>query len=317
MPLAGQVHLAVRPLRAPARPDRPQEVHLPVQPNVPSHPAVDAAMSAAASLLGMEVVFLGGLTEDTFTFERVHTSSTWPGVEAGRSTSRTDTFCHRLLGGAPSSTSDAANDPAYADAPIRSVLGIGSYVGVPVHDASGRVVATLCGIDRGHVEVEGQTVEVLTRLAEVISAHLGQLAAEGVVIRRTPGGGWAVSDPSGGVDGETATGDLTSAMVLADLLASEVAPGGRPARSDGPLDELGQLRLSVKQLEHALAARVLVEQAIGVLTERQHSSPRDAFERLRKVARSRGRKVHDLAREVVLSSTDPAVPLPPELAGRR
>jgi hypothetical protein len=35
------------------------------------------------------------------------------------------------------------------------------------------------------------------------------------------------------------------------------------------------------------------------------------------VARSRGRKVHDLAREVVMSSSDPAVPLPPELAGRR
>ncbi len=75
--------------------------------------------------------------------------------------------------------------------------------------------------------------------------------------------------------------------------------------------------MSVKQLEHALAARVVVEQAIGVLTERQRSSPRQAFERLRKVARSRGRKVHDLAREVVMSANDPAVPLPPELAGRR
>ena len=74
--------------------------------------------------------------------------------------------------------------------------------------------------------------------------------------------------------------------------------------------------MSVKQLEHALAARVVVEQAIGVLTERQHSSPRQAFERLRKVARSRGRKVHDLSREIVMSATDPAVPLPPELAGR-
>ena len=42
-----------------------------------------------------------------------------------------------------------------------------------------------------------------------------------------------------------------------------------------------------------------------------------AFERLRKVARSRGRKVHDLAKEVVASAHDPSVPLPPELAGRR
>jgi AmiR/NasT family two-component response regulator len=73
----------------------------------------------------------------------------------------------------------------------------------------------------------------------------------------------------------------------------------------------------VTQLEHALTARVLVEQAIGVLAERQRLTPRAAFERLRKAARSRGKKVHDLARMVVASANDPAVPLPPELAGRR
>ncbi len=104
---------------------------------------------------------------------------------------------------------------------------------------------------------------------------------------------------------------------LPDLLASEITPGARPPKGDAPLDEVGQLRMSVKQLEHALAARVIVEQAIGVLTERQRSSPRQAFERLRKVARSRGRKVHDLSKEIVMSATDPSVPLPPELAGRR
>jgi hypothetical protein len=150
---------------------------------------------------------------------------------------------------------------------------------------------------------------VLEQLADVVSAHLGPLIDEGVVIRRSREGGWAVGDDR--------TGDLTSAMVLADLLAGELQTGARPPRGEQPLDEVGQLRLSVKQLEHALAARVVVEQAIGVLTERQHSTPREAFERLRKVARSRGRKVHDLAKEVVLSSKDPAVPLPPELAGRR
>ena len=278
-------------------------------PSVPPHPAIDAAMSTAASLLGMEVVFLGGLTDDTFTFERVHTTATWPGVEAGASASLHDTMCQRLLDGAPSSTSDAAADPAYSGVPIREKLGITSYVGVPVRDAAGRVVATLCGIDRDNVPVDDHTLAVLTRLADVVSAHLGPMATEGVVIRRAPEGGWRVDD------GEP--GDLTSAMVLADLLADDLAPRGRPGRGDGELDELAKLRLSVSQLEHALAARVVVEQAIGVLTERQHTAPREAFERLRKVARSRGRKVHDLAREVVLSSTDPAVPLPPELAGRR
>ncbi len=276
---------------------------------IPSHPAIDAVMSTAASVLGMEIVFLGGLTEDTFTFEKVTANAEWPGVEEGRSGPREGSLCHRLLAGAPARTSDAANDPAYADAAKRSELGITSYVGVPIADASGKVVATLCGIDRGSVEVSDEALKVLQSLADVIAAHLGPLIAEGVVIRRAPEGGWSVGDHH--------TGDLTSAMVLADLLASELAPGNRPPKGEAPLDELGQLRMSVKQLEHALAARVLVEQAIGVLTERQRSSPRQAFERLRKVARSRGRKVHDLSREIVMSATDPAVPLPPELAGRR
>ena len=276
--------------------------------HVPDHPAIDAVLSSAASLLGMEVIFLGRVTEDSFTFERVHATADWPGIEQGATASRTDSFCHRLLGGAPAATSDAANDPAYADSPIREKAGITSYVGVPVTDTSGRVVATLCGIDRGPVEVSEETIEVLRQLARVVAAHLGPMLNEGIVIRRSPEG-WQVGDER--------TGDLTSAMVLADLLAAELAPGPRPARTEQPLDEVGQLRLSVKQLEHALAARVVVEQAIGVLTERQRSSPRDAFERLRKVARSRGRKVHDLAKQVVMSSTDPSVPLPPELAGRR
>jgi GAF domain-containing protein len=276
-----------------------------------AHPAIDAVLSTAASMLGMEVVFIGGLTEDSFTFERVHASDGlgWDIPPEGAVLERAGTLCHRLLAGGPSATKDAENDPIYSDAAARSQFGITSYVGVPIRDSSGHVVGTLCGIDRDHVAVEADVIDVLSQLAVVVSAHLGPLVDEGVVIRRAPEGGWAV--------GADNAADLTSAMVLADLLANELQPGMRPARTEQPLDELGQLRLSVKQLEHALAARVVVEQAIGVLTERQRSSPRDAFERLRKVARSRGRKVHDLAKEVVMSATDPSVPLPPELMGRR
>ena len=276
---------------------------------LPQHPAIDAVMATAASLLGMEIIFLGGLTPDSFTFERVRAHAEWPGVKEGGTVERTSTLCHYLLAGAPSRTSDAPREPAYAQAGVVAELGITSYVGVPIRDGSGTVVATLCGIDRASVEVSDETLEILGRLGEVIATHLGPVVAEGVIIRRAPEGGWAVGDHE--------TGDLTSAMVLADLLAEDLSPGSRPSKTDAVLDEVGQLRMSVTQLEHALAARVVVEQAIGVLTERQHSSPRQAFERLRKTARSRGRRVHDLAREIVLSATDPGVPLPPELAGRR
>lgn len=277
-----------------------------------THPTIDAVLSTAATLLGMEVVFIGGVTDESYVFERIRTADglDWQIPSEGDVLERASTLCHLLLSGAPSSTtSDAANDPVYSAAAARSMFGITSYVGVPVRDASGQIVATLCGIDRNRVAVPGQAIDVLRQLAEIVSLHLGPEVEQGVVIRRSPEGGWAVGNDS--------TSDLTSAMVLADLLAGELQPGARPPRTEQPLDEVGQLRLSVKQLEHALAARVVVEQAIGVLTERQHSSPRDAFERLRKVARSRGRKVHDLAKEVVMSANDPAVPLPPELAGRR
>lgn len=280
-----------------------------VPPDELSHPAIDAVLATAASLLGMEVVFIGGLTEETFTFERVLAAGPWPEVSEGVRAPRADSMCQRMLSSGTPATSDAAHSPVFADAGTRTSLGITSYVGVPVRDASGHVVATLCGIDRSSVEVSEHAVQVLSELAEVVSAHLGELVETGTVIRRSPAGGWEVAGES--------TGDLTSAMVLADLLAREIGPGERPRRPDEPLDEVAQLRLSVTQLEHALAARVVVEQAIGVLTERQKHSPREAFERLRKVARSRGRKVHDLAKQVVQSASDPAVPLPPELAGRR
>jgi hypothetical protein len=268
------------------------------------HPAIGAALATAADLLGMEVVFIAGLSDEDFAFERVY--GELPGLTEGRTIPRIQTFCHRLLAGAPRSTSDAANDPAYADVPTREEFGITSYVGVPVRDPDGKVVGTLCGVDRRSVPVPATTLAVLDELAGVIEAHVGGTDS-GVIVRRLPGG-WRV--------GSCEEDDLTSAMVLADLLAEGFEPSGRPPRLDDA-DEVGRLRAAVAQLEHALAARIAVEQAIGVLAERQHLTPRAAFERLRKAARSRGRKVHELARMVVASVSDPSVPLPPELAGRR
>jgi hypothetical protein len=270
------------------------------------HPAVGAALATAADLIGMEVVFVGGLTDDEFSFVRV--LGDMPGVEEGLTLPRGDSFCHRLLAGAPSSTADAAHDPAYADAPARAAFGITSYVGVPVHDGTGRVVGTLCGVDRHSVPVPDDALHVLQALAGVIEAHVDG-GSESAVIRRTPTG-WRV--------GAAAEDDLMTALVLADLLTADAGGGGsRPPRADEAVTEVDRLRIAVGQLEHALSARVVVEQAIGVLAERQHLPPRAAFERLRKAARSRGKKVHDLARMVVASVNDPAVPLPPELAGRR
>ncbi len=75
-----------------------------------------------------------------------------------------------------------------------------------------------------------------------------------------------------------------------------------------------KLEQTVAQLEHALTARVRVEQAIGVLAERHRLRPRQAFELLRSVARAQGRRVLEMATEVVESATNPLLRIPEELA---
>ena len=146
------------------------------------------------------------------------------------------------------------------------------------------------------------------------------------VVRRS-GRGWIVGDEQ--------APDLTSAMVLADLLAADLeareaseARGGGQARGAGgaraprharPLgetaeqDEAARLAVTVQQLEHALTARVRVEQAIGVLAERHRLRTRDAFDLLRNAARTRGRRVIDVAEEGVDSTSNALLRLPEEL----
>ena len=69
--------------------------------------------------------------------------------------------------------------------------------------------------------------------------------------------------------------------------------------------------------EHALTARVRVEQAIGVLAERHRLRPRQAFDLLRNVARSGGRRVIEIAETVVDSASNPLLTLPEELARKQ
>jgi ANTAR domain len=78
--------------------------------------------------------------------------------------------------------------------------------------------------------------------------------------------------------------------------------------------EAERLAVTVAQLEHALASRVRVEQAIGVLAERHRLRPREAFDLLRKASRSRGARVTELAQDVVASTANPLLRLPDELS---
>ncbi|WP_346619917.1 ANTAR domain-containing protein [Blastococcus montanus] len=174
-------------------------------------------------------------------------------------------------------------------------------------------------------EVDGS----LSAAAVVRSAGLGVPAAgprPQIALTRTPRGWVVVPLPGGPVDGDCVEG-LVEGMTLADLVADEVGLSPEPdrnarrsarGRSPAPADtdcvdaRIAALQHTVAQLEHALASRVSTERAIGVLAERHGSSLRAAFEGLRRDARTQGRAVVDLAREVLagLAGEAGTAPLP-------
>jgi hypothetical protein len=121
-------------------------------------------------------------------------------------------------------------------------------------------------------------------------------------------------------------------MSLADLVAEEYGGPLEPDRSarrsargtgddaadtDPSAARIAALERTVAQLEHALAARVATERAIGVLAERHGTDPRSAFEGLRREARSQGRPVPELAREVLEGLPEAPCPDPVVLAMAR
>jgi hypothetical protein len=61
-----------------------------------------------------------------------------------------------------------------------------------------------------------------------------------------------------------------------------------------------------EQLENALATRIVIEQAKGILAERLRLSLADAFELLRGTARSTNTSLNDVAREVVQQPQTPS-----------
>ncbi|WP_299952195.1 ANTAR domain-containing protein [uncultured Modestobacter sp.] len=163
---------------------------------------------------------------------------------------------------------------------------------------------------------------VIVRLpTDVLRGPAGQPA---VLVVRTAGG-WSVltvgpDDAAPAGRSEEVALPLVEAMSLADLVSGELGATPEPDRqarraarngatpdepAPDPRDaELSALRRTVAQLEHALAARVSIERAIGVLAERHGSTPREAFEGLRSDARSQGRPAAELAAEVLAGLSD-------------
>jgi hypothetical protein len=90
----------------------------------------------------------------------------------------------------------------------------------------------------------------------------------------------------------------------------EVAvPPGTPVEAEIAVQRLveltGILARRCAQLQHAVDSRIVIEQAKGVLSERFSLELEQAFEVLRRAARSHRMRIHELARRVVTSAETP------------
>jgi GAF domain-containing protein len=89
--------------------------------------------------------------------------------------------------------------------------------------------------------------------------------------------------------------DIGAAQVLANMATSYVLYAGR----------LRERERTAEQLQGALDSRVLIEQAKGLLAGERGIGLDEAFEIMRRYARSNGRKLHDVASTILTTDFRP------------
>lgn len=99
---------------------------------------------------------------------------------------------------------------------------------------------------------------------------------------------WAASRPE-----ERGDADLEDVKALADAAAVALDVG--EARTE--LEAFHRQRS--EQLQEAFTSRIIIEQAKGFLSATRGISSEEAFQRLRKYARSHSTNVHDIASRVM------------------
>ena len=137
-------------------------------------------------------------------------------------------------------------------------------------------------------------------------------------------GGFSVSldggDPSTEVELKLDTETATKLVALFDLLGTWLSDGGLDtcqigfgdrtysllaAKPSEPNDPTGFLLERTIQLQTALDTRIVIEQAKGVIAATESITPDEAFQRIRRQARSERRKLHDIAAEIVSTTSKP------------
>jgi EAL domain-containing protein (putative c-di-GMP-specific phosphodiesterase class I) len=138
------------------------------------HAFVDRVLASARDYLGARVSFLAEVVGKQKLIRAAHGPAQAAGVPAGMRFPLEDTYCQRVLSGTiPQAIFDARSDPRTCGLRLTRVLGIESYMGVPVVLPSGRVLGTLCCINfEPQPEQRDRDLGMMRFLADLLGRQL-------------------------------------------------------------------------------------------------------------------------------------------------
>ncbi|WP_337061740.1 sensor domain-containing phosphodiesterase [Kineococcus sp. G2] len=142
-------------------------------------PEVQRLLDLARAHLGMDIGWVSHFTEDRQRISALSGDGASMHVAVGDAPPLQESFCVRVLAGnLPPVVPDARRDPRTRDLAVTARMGIGSYVGAPLHDAAGEVLGMLCCLSRSPDPRLGRdAARYLDLVADLISDHLSSPGA--------------------------------------------------------------------------------------------------------------------------------------------
>ena len=227
-------------------------------PMAAAAPFVRRVLASARDYLGANVSFLAEVAGDSKIVRATAGPAEAAGLPVGRVFAAEDSYCYRVLRGEiPEVIYDAQHDACACAIPLTSVLGIESYMGVPVRLADGRPYGTLCCVNfQPDVEQRERDLGLMHFLADLVGMHLSEgVEAEESRCRRRAAveaalaGGWPAIALEPVV--VLATGEVVGMEALARFEAG-ASPEGRFAEAWavglGPELELAAIQRAVALL---------------------------------------------------------------------
>ncbi len=147
----------------------------------PAIPGLDRAAALVRTLLGAPAAFVTvvGAGSQSVVAQRGFTDALW----VPRRGPLSHSYCrHAVEADAPLVVPDARASSLACAGPLAESVGIGAYLGVPFHDASGAPLGALCAIDGQARAWTSSDVEVVASLAVMVES---EVALRGEVAQRS------------------------------------------------------------------------------------------------------------------------------------